>query len=104
VFGYFFIKFNRLIDERLAEPALVQSGGVFTAPRRIETGQAVSREDIVQYLRHSGYGIPGTPGICGEVRVLPSALEIRPGGKSCWDSSRNLRIEFSAGRISHITT
>jgi len=102
VIGYFFIKFNRLIDERLAGPALSQSGGVFTAPRRIETGQAVSQEAVVQYLRHAGYGSPGAPGIRGEVSVLPSALAISPGGDSCFGSSNGLRVEFSAGRISRI--
>jgi penicillin-binding protein 1B len=103
VIGYFFVKFNRLMDERLAGPALAQSGGIFTAPRRIEAGQTVSPETIVQYLRHSGYGSAGAPGIRGEVRVLPSSLEIRPGGESCFGSSNALRVEFSAGRISRIS-
>src|SRR5258708_39839706 len=55
LFGFFYIKFARMIDTRLAEGPFSNTINVLTAPRTVAVGDAVTLDEAVARLRRAGY-------------------------------------------------
>lgn len=101
-FTYFYVRFSRMIDERLAGPVFSGTSRVFTAPRRIAVGEALSPAELAAYLLRVGYAEADVPGSLGLFRVHSRAVEIRPGPASYFAGRQALRVEFSGNTISRI--
>ena len=53
--AYFYTSYLKIVDERLASGYLTSRAGIYAAPRVLRTGQAISRERLVEALRRAGY-------------------------------------------------
>jgi len=109
---YFYVKFSRMIDERMAGQVFQNTSRVFTAPARIAVGQALTPKELASYLLRAGYsespaaGAPdsGTPdsGALGQFQVSGGVVAIRPSATSYLAGKNALRVGFSGGRIERI--
>ncbi|MBI3483567.1 MAG: PBP1A family penicillin-binding protein [Acidobacteria bacterium] len=102
VFAFYYVRYSRMIDERLSGPAFENTSRVFTGPRRIAAGQSVTPGDLASYLQRAGYTDGEVSGSIGRYRLAGSWLEVRPAAGSYFGAGPALRIEFSGGSVSRI--
>ena len=55
VFTYYYVKYSRLIEAKLAAGPFANTSMLFAAPRTVAVGDVVSPQEIAIELRHSGY-------------------------------------------------
>ncbi len=71
--------YSRIIDARLASGYLTSRPGLYAAPRTIERGQKISKQDLIQALRRAGYvESPNSNVWSGSFRESSSTIEIKP--------------------------
>ena len=97
-----YLKFARRIDQRLAAGPFSDSINIYSAPRTLEVGDALTAPELVEALRRSGYTTARGNGV-GWYNVRPGAVEIFPGRDSYLGGEPGV-IEFSGGRISRIVS
>ncbi|MBI1749205.1 MAG: PBP1A family penicillin-binding protein [Acidobacteria bacterium] len=102
VFTYYYVKYARMIDERLSGQVFANTSRVFTGPRRIAAGQAATPAELASYLQRAGYTDAEVNGAPGRYRLFASALEVRPSAGSYFGAGPALRIEFSSGAVDRI--
>jgi penicillin-binding protein 1B len=73
--------YSRIIDARLASGYLTSRPGLYAAPRTIERGQKLTKQDLIQVLRRAGYVDSANSNVWnGSFRETNSTIEISPGG------------------------
>jgi penicillin-binding protein 1B len=102
VFAYYYIQFEKLINQRLTGQVYQNSSRVFSAPGHIYTGETMHAGDLATYLRRTGYQEEEIDGAAGEFKVKGSTVEIHPSHDSFFQGSNALRVDFSGGTISRI--
>jgi penicillin-binding protein 1B len=103
VFGYFFLQYAHMIDQRLAAGPFSNTVSIFSAPRSIAAGDPLTQEEVVERLRHSGYST-SRGNTMGWYNVRPHAVEIFPGRDSFTGGGEPGVVEFAEGRISRIVS
>src|SRR2546430_13959468 len=53
--AYYWVIFSGRIDNLLRGDVFTRSAGIYAAPKTIRVGQAVSEDDVIGYLKRSGY-------------------------------------------------
>ena len=103
VFTYYYIQFSRMVDARLSGQSVETSSRVFTAPRRISIGQALTPEELAAHLQRAGYSEsdPAAEGP-GLYSVNGPVVDIRPGVNSYFGAESGLRVEFAGRRVAHL--
>ena len=102
VLGFFYAKYARLIDRRLAVGAFANTVNVYGAPRTVAVGDSLTAADVVARLRRSGYSeARGNP--VGWYRVRAGAVEIFPGRASFSGGGSGV-LEFSGGKVARVVS
>ena len=99
-FTYFYVKYSRLIDQKLRAGPFINTSKIFAAPKVVGLGDTVSPAEIVMELRRSGYS-ESRGGPMGWYNLRSDAIEIFPGPDSYFKDEAGV-IKFSGGRISQI--
>ncbi|MCL4524066.1 MAG: PBP1A family penicillin-binding protein [Acidobacteria bacterium] len=102
IFAFYYVRYSRMIDERLSGQAFENTSRVFTGPRRIAPGQSVSPGEMASYLQRAGYSDTDAAGAIGRYRLSGSWLEVRPAAGSYFGAGPALRVEFSGGAVARI--
>lgn len=100
VFTYYYTRFARLIEQRLATGVFPNTSMIFGAPRTIGIGDDASIAEIVTQLRRSGYSESRTNRM-GWYHVRPDAIEIFPGADSYFDNEAGV-IKIGGGHVVQI--
>src|SRR5438105_797827 len=80
VFGFMYLKYQKIVDDRLAAgPIFANVAQIFAAPREVRVGQHLSLTTIAQDLRSAGYN--ANPKL-GTFSVNGNSINIKPGPKS----------------------
>jgi penicillin-binding protein 1B len=80
VFGYVYLKYQRIVDARLAAgPIFANVAQIYAAPREVRVGQRLSAAAIAQDLRRAGYN--ANPQL-GTFRLQGDSISIKPGPES----------------------
>jgi penicillin-binding protein 1B len=80
VFGYMYMKYQKIVDDRLAAgPIFANVAQIFAAPREVRVGQHLSATTIAQDLRSAGYN--ANPKL-GTFTVDGASINIKPGPES----------------------
>ncbi len=99
--GLYYLKFGRLIDERLAHGPFADTVNIFGAPGVVTTGDRLTEEEFVAQLRRGAYSTsPANP--VGWYRLSPGTVEIFPQTNSV--GIQPGRIEFRNGTVSRIVS
>jgi penicillin-binding protein 1B len=80
VFGYMYVKYQKIVDDRLASgPIFANVEQIYAAPREVRVGQHLTVSFIAQDLRGAGYN---TNPQLGTFTVNGNSISIKPGPQS----------------------
>ena len=84
IFGYFYIKYQHVVDERLKQPIFANTAKIFAAPREVRPGQKLTVRLIANELREAGYSADGASQLSqlGTYSEGVQAITVRPGPQS----------------------
>ena len=57
--GYYYVKYQHIVDERLKQPLFKNTAKIFAEPREVRPGQKLSVRLIAEELRQAGYTLAG---------------------------------------------
>jgi penicillin-binding protein 1B len=100
VLVYYWIVFSSRIDNLLKGEVFTRSAGIYAAPKQIRTGQNISQEDLVGYLKRAGYVERNqqAESARGRYAIDGGAVEVQPGTDASVDNVsafEPLRIQFT---------
>ncbi|HXG34330.1 MAG TPA: PBP1A family penicillin-binding protein [Bryobacteraceae bacterium] len=101
-FTYYYTKYARLIDEKLARGPYETTSMIFAAPKVVWLGEEITPEEIAAQLRRSGYTESSTNPL-GWYHLRENAIEIFPGRDSYFDPEPGV-IKFAGGRVVEIVS
>jgi penicillin-binding protein 1B len=108
--AYYWVSFSGRIDNLLRGDVFTRSAGIYAAPKIIRVGQSISEDDLIGYLKRSGYVERNQQAESARGRYMMSGsmVDIEPGVDSMVDGVKSfpqLRVEFNrAGKaVSYIT-
>jgi penicillin-binding protein 1B len=99
---YYWIVFSARIDNLLKGEVFTRSAGIYAAPKQIRVGQAISEDDLVGYLKRSGYVERNQQAESsrGRYAINGSTVEIDPSADAIVDNAQPfnpLRVQFARG-------
>ncbi len=101
-FSYYYVKYERIIDQRFRGGVFASSAQIYAIPRTVRVGEKMDARQIAASLRHAGYTDHGGDSPLGNFRTSSGALEIRPGPQS-YHSPEAATIRFADGRVDSIS-
>jgi penicillin-binding protein 1B len=106
VFGYYYVKFSTLIDQKLRGEAFVRASGIYAAPARVSPNSAFGKSEIAAYLTRIGY-VPkdkATDAKRGKYALSGNTLEVTPSSDAAGAPERfpHVRIRFAGERPTEI--
>jgi len=101
-FSYFYVKYDRIIEQRFRGPVFANSARIFAAPTTVSVGEKVELEAVAAALRHAGYSNKTGVSSMGGYHLAGSTIEIQPGPSS-YHSPEPATIRIREGRIESIS-
>ena len=82
--GYFYFKYQHIVDERLKQPIFASTAKIYAAPREVRPGQKFTVRLIANELREAGYSADGASQLSqlGTYSEGVGAITVRPGPQS----------------------
>jgi len=104
VFGFYYFKYQRIVDERLEKPLFAATAKIYGAPAELRPGQKFTVQYIAQQLRTAGYSSEGDGknAAIGSYSASPESITIHPGPES-YHAPEGATITLDNGAISQIT-
>ncbi|WP_213806852.1 transglycosylase domain-containing protein [Granulicella sp. dw_53] len=100
VFGYFYFKYQRVVDDRLASgPIFASVSQIYAAPREVRTGQKLTAAFIARDLRQAGYNANSE---LGTFQLSGDTIVIKPGPQS-YHATDGATINTTGGEVQSIT-
>jgi penicillin-binding protein 1B len=102
--GYYYVKYERIVDERLKQPIFASTAKIFAAPRQVRLGQKLSIHLIANELSSAGYSADGASQTSelGTYKQGAQTITVRPGAQSFHAPDRAV-IRVSGGVVASIT-
>ena len=100
VFTYYYVKYSRLIEAKLAGGPFTNTSMLFAAPRTVAVGDVASAPEIALELRHSGYN-ESKNNRMGYFTLKPEEIDIYPGPDSYFRRDDGV-IKFRGTKVSQI--
>ena len=102
-FSYFYIKYDRIIQQRFRSPVFSNSAKIYALPRTVHDGDKADAREIAALLRRAGYSEKDGESALGSFRVVSDGIEITPGPES-YHSPESARIFMEDGKVNRITS
>lgn len=100
VVGYYYFKYENIVNDRLAKgPMFASVSQIYAAPREIRDGQKLSTAEIAAELRKAGYN--GNPQL-GTFQLNGDSIFIKPGPES-YHTTDGATISAPKGVVQKIT-
>jgi penicillin-binding protein 1B len=99
VFTYYYMKYARIIEDKLRNGPFANTSLLYAAPERVMVGDQTNPLELADYLRGTGYS-ESNGNRLGWYHVRPDAIEINPGPES-YDSEGAV-IKIERGKVSQI--
>src|SRR5881396_2192021 len=77
-FAYYYVKYSRLIDQKLKTGPFADTSKIYAASKTVAVGEKLSPQDVVDLLRRAGYGESSSNRV-GWYHLRPDAVDIIPG-------------------------
>jgi penicillin-binding protein 1B len=103
VFGFYYIKYKSVVDERLKQPLFANTAKIYAAPREVRPGQKFSVRVLANELRTAGYTTDGDskPSPLGTYAESAATISVHPGPES-YHSQDGAVIHISQGVVDSI--
>ena len=102
-FCYFYIKYDRIIEQRFRSPVFSNSAKIYALPRTVHDGDKVDAKEIAGLLRRTGYSDKEDQSPLGSFRLVRDGIEITPGPES-YHSPEAALITIQGGQVARITS
>ncbi|MGB8010506.1 MAG: PBP1A family penicillin-binding protein [Terriglobales bacterium] len=102
-FAYWYVKYDRIIEQRFRGPVFASSAKIFAAPQVVRVGTKSTISEIAAELRHAGYAEKEGESPLGSYRTHGGSIEILPGPES-YHSPEAATITVADGAVSGITS
>jgi penicillin-binding protein 1B len=101
--GYFYVKYQHIVDERLKQPLFQNTAKIFAEPREVRPGQKLSIRLIAEELRQANYTLAGTQkdSPMGTYSESDAAITVFPGPQS-YHAQDSATIHVSNGVVQSI--
>jgi penicillin-binding protein 1B len=100
IFGYFYFKYQRVVDDRLAAgPIFASVSQIYAAPKEVRTGQKLTAASIARDLRQAGYNANSQ---LGAFELTGDQIHIKPGPQS-YHATDGATINTTGGEVQSIT-
>ena len=100
VFTYYYVKYSRLIEAKLAGGPFANTSMLFAAPRTVALGDIATPQEVAIELRHSGYN-ESSKNRMGYYQLKPEEIDIYPGPDSYFRRDDGV-IKFTGDKVSRI--
>ncbi len=103
-FVYYYVKYERIVDRRMAGPIFTNAAKIYARPQTVSVGDKTDEAEIAAQLRRAGYTqeAKDSDSPIGHFRVSSHSIQITPGPES-FHGSGNALISFENGRVSSIS-
>src|SRR5580658_1956421 len=104
VFGYFYFKYQGVVDERLKQPIFANTAKIFAAPREVRPAQKLTVALIANELREAGYTSDGAsqPSPLGTYSQEAQSITVHPGPQS-YHAQDGATIHIGSGVVQSLT-
>ena len=102
-FAYWYVKYDRIIEQRFRGPAFATSAKIFASPQVVRIGIKLTVAEIAAELRHAGYSEKDGESPLGSYRLQGSSIEVLPGPES-YHSPEPATITVADGAVSVINS
>jgi penicillin-binding protein 1B len=104
IFGYYYFKYQGIVDERLKQPIFANTAKIFAAPREVRSGQKLSVRLLANELREAGYSMDGASQVSplGTYSEGTQSITVRPGPQS-YHAQDGATIRVQSGVVQSIT-
>ena len=104
VCGFYYFKYESIVDARLKQPLFAQTAKIYAAAREVRAGQKLGIQLIANELREAGYtsddAAKASP--LGTYSETGQSITVRPGPQS-YHSEDSATIQISRGQVQSIT-
>jgi penicillin-binding protein 1B len=100
-FSYYYIKYDRIIEQRFRGQVFSSSAKIYARPRSVKAGETVSTREIAGQLQSAGYSDNSSSPL-GSYRLLNGGIEIKPGPQS-YHSPEPATIHVQNGVVTSIS-
>jgi len=100
-FSYYYIKYDRIIEQRFRGQVFSSSAKIYAKPRSVEVGENTSVREIATQLQRAGYTTDSSSSL-GSYRLLSGGIEIKPGPQS-YHSPEAATIRIQEGTVTSIS-
>ncbi len=102
IFTYYYIRYDRIIDQRFKGPVFSNSAKIYAIPHAVRVGQRTDSKEIAAQLRRAGYSDKDGQSLMGSYRLLKNGIEINPGPDS-YHSPEPATIYMRGGQVDSIS-
>src|ERR1700674_2844084 len=102
-FAYWYVKYDRIIEQRFRGPVFASSAKIFAAPEVVKIGSKLTVSEVAAELRHAGYSEKEGESPLGSYRLHGGSIEILPGPES-YHSPEPATISVVDGAVSTINS
>jgi penicillin-binding protein 1B len=104
VFGYYYFRYQGIVDARLQQPLFETTAKIYAAPREVRPGQKLNLTAIVNELRTAGYTAEGAANASplGTYSQSGNSVTVHPGPQS-FHAQDGATIRFDNGVVVALT-
>lgn len=104
IFTFYYYKYQRIVDARLAQPLFENTAKIYAAPFEVRPGQTIDPNFVVHQLNQAGYSQQGATPVSqmGTYSATSSSVTVQPGPLS-YHAPDSATISFANGAVSQIT-
>jgi penicillin-binding protein 1B len=102
-FAYWYVKYDRIIEQRFRSAVFSSSAKIFAAPPVVRVGSKMTVSAIAAELRHAGYAEKEGESPLGSYGLHPGSIEVLPGPES-YHSPEPATITIVQGEVSSINS
>jgi penicillin-binding protein 1B len=104
VFGYYYFRYQSIVDARLKQPLFETTAKIYAAPRELRPGQKLNRTAIINELRGAGYTAEGSANASplGTYSESGETVSVHPGPQS-FHAEDGATIRFASGVVESLT-
>ena len=102
-FSYWYVKYDRIIEQRFRGPVFATSAKIYTTPKVIRVGGKITIAQIAAELRRAGYAKKEGESSFGSYRASGATIEVLPGTES-YHAPEPATISVADGTVTSISS
>ena len=102
IFSFFFIKYDRMIEERFRGPVFTTSARIYARARTVRPGDHVTGHELAAVLSRAGYSERAQDSQIGSYSLSSSSIRITPGPQS-YHAPESATVQIRDGVVESIS-